>query len=204
MGYTYIIREKMKQRQKELLEHETKRDSLTKFIFILLIVFAYFWFIADEYGAQYGFAITALTWSFFVMCTPIADAGFLIDFPVRVVADIRMMYTEIIVWITALGINGYALLYAPEIYEKTFVLMLFQHILVTPYPFWGIIILSAIGTFLSVYFGDELMDVVSYSERTEHAKHKLKHDFILFVFVIIAVIALYDFLLKELGMEIPF
>jgi hypothetical protein len=202
MGYAYIIREKM--RQSKLVQHETKRDSLSKFIFILSILVAYFWFVAGEYGAEYGIAITALTWSFFVMCTPIADAGFLIDFPLRVFADIRMMRTEIMVWVGAIAMNVYSLLYHPGIYEKTIVLKLFNHILITPYPFWGIIILSAMGTFLSIYFGDELMDVVSYSERTEHAKHKLKHDFILFLFIIIAVIALYDFLLEELGVEIPF
>lgn len=202
MGFAYIIKEKM--RQEELLAHEPKRDSLSKFIFILLILMAYFFFIAEEYGAEYGIAITAITWSFFVLCTPVADAGFLIDFPIRILADVRMLYTEMAVWAVAIGINAYSLLYAPEIYDKTFILMLFHHILVTPYPFWAIIGLSCAGTFLSVYFGDELMDVVSYSDRTEHAKHKIKYDLVLFIFIIIIVIALYDFLLKELGIAIPF
>jgi len=204
MGFNYIIKEKMRQRREELLKHETKRDSLTKFILILLIFAAYFVFIMNEYGVEYGIVITALTWSFFVMCTPIADAGFLIDFPVRIVADVRMLHTEIMVWVVAISLNLYALFFHPEFYDNTFVLMLFHHILVTPFPFWAIIILSAIGTIFSVYFGDELMDIVSYNERTEEAKHRFKYDLVLFIFIIVAVIALYDFLLKELGINVPF
>ncbi len=105
MGYNYIIKEKMRQHKEELLKHETKRDSLTKFILILLIFAAYFVFIMNEYGVGYGIAITALTWSFFVMCTPIADAGFLIDFPLRIIANVRMLHTEIVVWVASGSIS---------------------------------------------------------------------------------------------------
>lgn len=202
MGYVYVIKEKM--RQSELMAHETKRHSLGKFIFLLLFLIAYFLFISKEYGVEHGLVITALTWSFFVLCTPIADAGFLLDFPARVIADIRMFYTEVAVWITAISINVYALTSIPEIYGKTFLLKLLSHILLHPYPFWGIVVLCGIGTFISVYLGDELMDIVSYNERERHSRHKFKHDLVVFLFIILAVIALYDFLLQELGIDIPF
>ncbi len=202
MGYVYVIKEKM--RQSELMSHETKRHSLGKFIFLLLFLIAYFLFISKEYGVGSGIVITALTWSFFVLCTPIADAGFLIDFPVRVFADIRMFYTEVAVWVMAIAMNVYALTSIPEIYSKTFLLKLLSYILLHPYPFWGIVVLCGIGTFISIYLGDELMDIVSYNERERHSRHKFKHDLVVFLFIILAVIALYDFLLKELGIEIPF
>lgn len=206
MGIIYIIKEKMKIeeriRKHELIAHETKRDNLIKFLFLLSFLIAYFMFVHEEYGTGDSIVITALTWSFFVLCTPIADAGFLLDFPIRIATKIRMFYTELIVWIVAVLINVYFYFMNPSPYDKTFLLGLLHHIIIHPYPFWGIIGLCAVGTFLSVYIGDELMDLVSYSERKKH-RHKIKYEIILFIFIILVVMALYDFLLKELGINIP-
>lgn len=201
MGIAYIVKERM--RQAEAAGSDLGWHRLSKFIFLLLCLIAYSVYATKEYGLEYGISITALTWAFFVMCTPVADAGFLIDFPVRLAVNIRMFYTEIGVWVIAILINVLALAAMPGVYEKTLLLKLFYHIMLNPYPFWAIIFLSGIGTFLSIHFGDELVDAVSYNNRTEHAKHKLKHDFILFLFVILLVVLLYDFLLMELGVEIP-
>jgi hypothetical protein len=54
-----------------------------KFLLLFTILIFYFAFISFKYGVKDGFAITLLTWSFFVLCTPIADAGFILDFPIR-------------------------------------------------------------------------------------------------------------------------
>jgi len=206
MGIAYITKTKMKLekriRRHELFAHETKRDNLIKFLFLLSFLVVYFLFVQNEYGTENSIIITALTWSFFVLCTPIADAGFLLDFPIRIATRIRMFYTELIVWATAVLMNVYAHFMNPGVYEKTFLLGLLHHIIMNPYPFWGIIGLCAVGTFLSVYIGDELMDVVSYHERKKH-RHKIKYEIILFIFIIVVVVALYDFLLKELGIDIP-
>ncbi len=204
MGYARVIKLMEEVHKSEYLAHETKRDNLIKFFFLLVILFSYFLFITNEYGAEFGLAITALTWSFFVLCTPVADAGFLVDFPVRVFANVRMFTTEVFVWALAIGMNLLAVFFFPEIYAKTFLLRLFKHILLNPYPFWGIIALSGVGTFLSIFFGDELLDIMSYSNRTEHARHKLKHDLVVFLFIIAGIVILYDFLLKELGVDVPF
>ena len=206
MGISYIIKEKMKlekkMRRHELLAHETKRDNLIKFLFLLSFLIVYFMFVQAQYGTEDGIVITALTWSFFVLCTPIADAGFLLDFPIRIATKIRMFYTELIVWAVAIFMNVYTHFMNPEMYEKTFLLGLLHHIIMNPYPYWGIVGLCAIGTFLSVYLGDEIMDLVSYSERKKH-RHNIKYEIVLFIFIILVVVALYDFLLKELGVNIP-
>jgi hypothetical protein len=52
-----------------------------KFSLVLLIFLGYFIFIAKKYGLQQGLFVSTLSWSFFVLCTPVADAGFLLDFP---------------------------------------------------------------------------------------------------------------------------
>jgi len=188
---------------KEMLKHETKKHVLFKFLLVLLVFVGYFAFIATEYGLEDGFFVTALTWSFFVLCTPVADAGFLLDFPFRLITHIRMLFSEMIVWMIAIILNFYAFFVNPSIYEKTELLLLFKHILNQPFPFWAIIIVSAVGTFMSVQFGDELMDKVKHKDRTLYNKHKHKYKFWGMVFIVILSIILYDFLLKKLGVELP-
>ena len=184
-------------------KHETKQHILFKFLGVLFIFAGYLGFIVYKYGLENGIMITALTWSFFVLCTPIADAGFLIDFPLRLITRIKMLYSEIIVWLIAISLNLYAFFQKPEHYEKTELLKLFKHILDEPIPFWTIIIISLIGTFLSIFFGDELFDTASHSERKIHAKHKHNHNFIIMIFVLGITLVLYDFLLKKLGVNLP-
>ncbi len=187
----------------EIIKHETKKHVFVKFLLIFLVFFGYFAFIATEYGVRDGFFVTALTWSFFVLCTPIADAGFLLDFPVRLLTRIRMFFSELMVWGLAILLNFYAFFVHPEIYTKTNLLLLFQHVLEHPIPFWALIIVSAIGTFMSIQFGDELMDKVRHDERNLYHKQKHQYKFIGMIFVIGLAIILYDFLLKQLGVELP-
>ena len=185
------------------LKHETKKHTLRKFLFILLIIIAYFILTSIKLGFKEGISITILTWSFFVFCTPIADAGFLIDFPIRLITKFKMMYTEIIVWLVAIIVNIFFFLINPGIYNSTILLSLFKQILTTPWPFWIIIILSGIGTFLSVTFADELMDVKFHKERKKYHKHTNKYQLLIFAFIIIIIIIIYYFLIKKLGIDIP-
>jgi hypothetical protein len=168
-----------------------------------MIVVFYFSFVSYRYGARDGFAITLLTWSFFVLCTPIADAGFLLDFPVRLLSGLRMLYSEIIVWFIAILSNIYFFFTFPEIYSKTFVLMVFHHILIQPYPFWSIIALSATGTFLSIHLADELYDMTLDAHHSKYRSHKNIYQIIVFLFIAGIIIILYDFLIKQLGIDIP-
>ena len=113
-----------------------------------------------------------------------------------------MIQAEIIVWLIAISLNVLMLTFYPEIYQTTTLLQLFYHILTNPVPYWSIIILSAIGTFLSIHFGDELLDVVFHHERKKYFTHKEKYELIMLIVVFLIVIALYDLLLKELGIRI--
>jgi hypothetical protein len=182
--------------------HETKRSVLTKFLLVVTVFIVYFVFMSLRYGLNNGFMATILTWSFFVFCTPISDAGLLLDFPIRLVTGIRMIYSEVFVWILAFLLNVYSLTFNQSIYNKTMILWLFKHILTHPFPFWTIIIVSAIGTFMSVYFGDELIDASKHKERKKYGKHKNKYKLLLILFMIILTLILYDFLLKKLGVNI--
>ena len=187
----------------EILKHETKKHVLLKFMAVLLLFLGYFAFIAFQYGLKDGLFVTIITWSFFVLCTPIADAGFLIDFPFRLITRIKMLFSEIIVWVLAIVLNIIAYFVYPAVYAKTKLLMLFHHILSQPIPFWSIILVSFIGTFMSIQFGDELIDEVNHKNRKIYDKHKYKHKYFGMLFIAILSIVLYDFLLKQLGVELP-
>lgn len=183
-------------------EKETKRHILIRYLLLVSIITSYAVFISFKFGVGNGFLITMLTWSFFVLCTPVADAGFILDLPVRLITGMKMIYSEMMVWIFAIALNVYASYFSSGIYDKTIMLKLFHYILSGPYPYRGIILLSGAGTFLSIYFGDELMDVSSHVLRENYHKHLAKHQVIIFIFIIILILILYDFMLKNLGITI--
>lgn len=192
----------MKQQIKKFWKQETKKHSIIKYALVVLIITIYFLFSSLKFGTSKGILITIVSWSFLVMCTPIADAGFILDFPIRLITGIRMIFSEIVVWSVAIIVNIITLLVNPAIYEKTLLLRLFHHILKGKLS-WAIIVLSATGTFLSVFFADELLDVSTHQQRKKFHKHLKIYMLIIFTGIIISIIILYNFLLKELGIKIP-
>jgi len=196
--HCYLIIHKI-MKIKNLFLHKTQHQPLIKFLLILAVFTAYFFYLSIKFDIATSGFVALLTWSFFVLATPIADAGFLLDFPLRLILGIRMLISEIFVWVVAISTNIVTLIFVPSLYEKTFLTSLLKKILTHPYPYWIIIILSGIGTFLSIRFGDELMDVVSHKERILHHKHGFKLELIIFVTIFVLVIASYYYLLESLG-----
>ena len=72
-----------------------------------------------------------------------------------------------------------------------------------PYPYWSILILSAAGTLLSIYFGDEMMDVTSHRDRVIHHRHGLKYRIILVAGLGILTVVSYYHLLNSLNITLP-
>ena len=181
-------------------ETHPKKQLLHKFLLLCVLLAAYFSYLSFQYGVMTGGIASALTWSFFVLCTPIADAGFLLDFPLRLLFGIRMLISEIVVWAIAIAINVISLLFFVEFYQTTKLTMLLHSILTIPYPYWSVILLSGAGTFLSIRFADELMDVAHHGERDFFHRHGLKHEILLIVFFIFILIGYYK-LIASLGIE---
>lgn len=183
--------------------NETHKETLLKFIALVSILVVYFIYMSWKYDASTGFGVTLLTWSFFVLCTPVADGGFILAFPIRLLFNIKMSITQVVLWFVALGINVFMLQMMPETYDLTFLGKLLKHILSEPYPYWSILIISASGTFLSIFFGDEMMDVVSHKERTLSHRHGFKYRTVLVLgFAILTIIAYY-YLLSSLNITLP-
>lgn len=186
----------------DFLVHHTKKKVLYKFLVLFLILLCYFSYVVWKFGAAEGMFVTLLTWSFFVLCTPVADAGILIDFPTRLLFNVRMVWVEVFVWVFAVSINIFALLFVPGSYNDTLLINLLHYVITHPF-YWFIVLLSALGTFFSIVFADELVDVAEEHHRHVHKKHSSKLKFILMIFLILLVLILYDFLLKSLGISIP-
>lgn len=180
-----------------------KHSGHNRFWLVLLVVLAYAAFTISSYGVTQGLSVTALTWAFFVFATPIADGGFVVAFPIRLITGFRMLYTQIIVWIIGAVLVGLFMVYSPVTFEKTSILMLFHAILTTPWPLWIILVLSAIGTFVSIKFDDDVVDVAgSIHKNSVLAKSRKKLYFDLGIFALTVVS--YVVLLKITHTDIQF
>ena len=185
-----------------LIKHETKRHAFIKFLILLAILFVYTAYLSYKYGFATGGLLSVITWTFFVLCTPLADAGMIINFPVRILFRIRMYITQSMVSAVATSINIYAITFSPEIYEKSFLGHVFYRILTQPIPYWSIIILSFLGTFLSVHFADELLDYIKYKDIEKSTKHRLLFEGITMVVIFLLIFFVYTILLKKLGIDV--
>ncbi|MGH1356305.1 MAG: hypothetical protein ACRBBS_14660 [Thalassovita sp.] len=177
-----------------------KTQVLLKFAALVALLVGYFLYLGLKYDFATGGVAAILTWSFFVLCTPIADAGFLLDFPLRLLFGIRMVVSELAVWAIAIGVNVAVMFLSPHYYQTTLLTRVMQQILQTPWPYWGIVVLSAVGTFLSIRFGDELLDVLHHRDRAFFHAHHFKYELILIAFFV-AVLFGYYRLIASLGLN---
>jgi hypothetical protein len=171
-----------------------------KFYLLCFVLISYFFYLNLQYDVVTSGVAALITWSFFVLCTPIADAGFLLDFPLRLIFGIRMIISEIVVWALAIIINIVIMTYFPDYYQTTNLTKLMYAIITTPYPYWAIVLLSGLGTFLSIRFADELMDVLHHKERQFFFRHSFKHELIMIIFFIFVLIGYYK-LIASLGID---
>lgn len=184
-------------------KNETHSESLFKFLALISIVIAYFLYMSWKYDASTGLVASILTWSFFVLCTPVADGGFILAFPIRLLFKVKMSITQTVLWFVAVGINIFYMSINPGSYDLTFITKLLKHILSEPYPYWSILIISALGTFLSIFFGDEMMDIASHKERKINHRHGAKYRSIIVLGLGILTVVAYYYLLNSLHVALP-
>lgn len=184
-------------------ENHPRKQLLYKFLLLCVLLIGYFSYLSFQYNVMTGGIASILTWSFFVLCTPIADAGLLLDFPLRLLFGIRMLISEVAVWTIAITINVVSLFYFVEYYQTTKLTMILYTILTNPYPYWGVVLLSGTGTFLSIRFADELMDVAHHRDREFFHRHSFKHEIVIIVFFVVVLVGYYK-LIAALGVETGF
>ena len=154
-----------------------------RYLLSALVVAAYAAYMVHKYGIKDGLIATYITWSFFVLGTPVADAGGILDVPLRVLTGFPMVAIEMCV--IAFTIASMVLLVKthPEAFERTGLLRAFKTMLTTPYPYWGIIALCVVGTIMSVRLGDILIDNIgaAFASRSVSALYALPLEFWLVV-----------------------
>lgn len=183
-------------------EHQTHRESLWRFFILVLLLAVYFGYMSWKFDASTGALLALLSWSFFVLCTPIADGGFVVAFPIRLLFGTRMVITQIVVWVLALLINIVAISVVPDAYSQTAITNVLHSILTTPWPNWSVLLISLAGTMLSIWFGDEMIDVTSHSMRKKQHRHGFKHKVLLIAgFGLLTIIAYYH-VIAGLGINI--
>ena len=184
-------------------KHLTHKETILKFFALIVLLFGYFLWMSWKYDASTGFGLAILTWSFFVLCTPIADGGFIIAFPIRLLFGTKMAITQIVIWFVAIAVNAIFLWQFRDTYDLTFLTALLEKILTVPYPYWSILLISATGTLLSIYFGDEMMDVTAHHERKKYHAHGMKLRICVTIGLAALVIFAYYQLLSGLHIELP-
>ena len=178
-----------------------KHSSFAKFMVLVAVLVGYLLFAVHQFGLSNGILVAVLSWSFFVFCTPIADAGFMLDFPIRLITGLRMLVIEVGVWVFAAALNVFALIFFPEVYQKTVLLELFHKIITTPCPLFLIILLSGFGTFSSLVVGDDAFDLAVAKNKKEVAK-KEKQQLLRSAIVFGGTLVLYIILLRVTHLEI--
>lgn len=155
-------------------------ESLIKFIILLVLFILYYFYISTKIGFKNGIHSIILTWCSLVLCTPLSDAGFIIDFPLILFFNIPMVITQLFVFFLSIVIVLFYIFYSNliEHFKKTFVLKNFYKVLSIPYPWYFLILISQIGTFASVKIYDTI-----YFYFTE--KNKKKNPFLTKKFIIV-------------------
>tara|TARA_A100000171_G_scaffold51708_1_gene66904 strand:+ start:278 stop:841 length:564 start_codon:yes stop_codon:yes gene_type:complete len=184
------------------IKHQTHKETLIRFALLIGTLVIYTVYLSTQYSPREGLGLSFLTWSFFVLCTPIADGGFIIAFPLRLLFQIKMLHTQIVVWFIALGGNIAFLVTNKEIYSHTIITSLLRQILTTPWPYWVILGLCLLGTLLSIYFGDEIIDAKNHANRKKYHQHGFKYKIFSSVVLMGLVVALYYHLIAQFGLQI--
>lgn len=128
-----------------------------KFIIILGIFIFYFIYVASLFGIRDGLSITLLTWAFFVFFTPITDSDILFNFPMKVITNIDMQYTELFVIILGSLIIGSYYIIDVNIFNKTTHTTLIKKIIEHPeFISISIIGLSLFGSLLAAYLENNI------------------------------------------------
>lgn len=179
---------------------QIKNNHWLKFSLLCLVLLCYFFYVNYKYDAITGGVSSLLVWSLFVLCTPVADAGFLLDFPLKILFNIKMYISELFVWLVAIIINLIVFNFYPEYYDKTIATKLFYLILSNPFPYWSIILISGLGTFLSIYFGDEIIDTVNDNQSFKGI-YRAKHFILIILGFFAIIIFLYYELLEKLNIK---
>ncbi len=132
---------------------KVSKFQILKFFFFLTI-FAFFTIIFwARFGFKIGIQSVFLSWSFLVLCIPAAHGKIMLGVPFKFITGKNFLYSEIFMWLAAIFFNMFTYITTPWIYFATFTNHLLLRIISTPWPYWVIIFICALGTFYKFLIG---------------------------------------------------
>lgn len=124
---------------------------LAKFIIALLFTTLFIIRYTVHYGFLAALVLTLLTWTFFMLCTPLNKGGMLVAPILYFTTHHRFQYTELAVWLAAIAMNALAIFSYPMLYTATTITSLLYYILTHPWPCWVIVALSLCATLYNIF-----------------------------------------------------
>lgn len=156
--------------------NKSNKKYFIKFLFYTGILVSICIYLSLEYGLGLGLYLTALIWSFYILCFPGAHGQLIFGFPLHFITH-KPMYTEPFVWSAALLLNIITCTYLPKFYTLTFPTCLLYRVVTTPNPYWLILIFSGIGTLYYFIIGEQPLRPHSTSHRI------IRHLILIFAFL---------------------
>lgn len=164
------------------------RFQLTRFFlytfFIVSLIFI-FW-------AKFGLLKPAvqtvlLAWSMFVLCVPYPHGRVILGVPYKMLTGKVAAYPEAVMWFLAVILNIISYISIPYVYLYTTFNHMLYRIITTPWPYWSLIFVCALGTFYKFLVG-----VTNFKSR------KLKHYPIRVLLMILGFSIFFYFSYREL------
>lgn len=101
-------------------------------------------FFSLECGLPSGLFLTALTWSFFILCMPTPKNAIITSFFVKLFTNKEFFYIKLIPLAAAILLNIFTYFTIPYVYLTSVTTFLLYRIISNPWPYWIIIMASSL------------------------------------------------------------
>ncbi|MCK4265485.1 hypothetical protein KAW80_03965 [Candidatus Babeliales bacterium] len=135
----------------EEISKKIERPGIIKTLILSIILVLIVGPLFIKYNIWIALHLSFLTWSFFVLCLPVARGKILIGKPYFYITKKQLKYPEAFSWIIALTGNMLTLAISSNPYWKTTITNLLYLIMQKPWPLWLVIIACGFATFFDSY-----------------------------------------------------
>jgi len=171
--------------EKEVEKHKTYLVIYDFIVLVFLIVLITY---VSYNGYVKGCIKSLFIWAFFVLCTPIPEAGLIITLPLKRYLNIPMYISQTIVSFCALVILSYFYIHEKNIIKSYKIGKIFIELITLKY--FSIIILSVLSSILTSGLIDNFINHYIY-------KHKLNYLYTK-IYIIVLCVMIYIYLLNSL------
>ena len=159
----------------------TNIQKANGFVLLLLFMFISSYLISD-YGFTKGTHFALLTWSLYILCIPsVSKTAFIADIFNKILL-IPYKVTEILILLSAIGINIATYFSDYQIYFKRSSTFLLYRIIVNPWPNWIIIFFSILGITYRIILTSREEYAAAFSERSIQNFLNILGTFLFFYF----------------------